>query len=262
MKTFALGLSALAIATGVTTALCAAAPAAQETPAADAPKAGRGIDADGDGAITLAEVRARADKAWTRLDLNGDGKIDQADRDARELKRFDAIDANHDGAISRDEYLADRRAAAARIEARMDRRGARDGEADMAPPPPPMGEDADEDGPPPPAMGPGMMGPGMMGGQGPMAFLLGGPAGKDVAKDGIVTRAAYDAAIKSRFDKADRNHDGKLSRDEIRAAMPRPMGPRGRDGERMPPMGGPGMGGPGMGMDGPPMPPMGGFGDD
>jgi len=56
---------------------------------------------------------------------------------------------------------------------------------------------------------------------------------------GVLTRAAYDAAVKSAFDKADGNHDGKLTREEIRAASGqagRPWGRQGmrhRDGERM-----------------------------
>lgn len=39
-------------------------------------------DADGDGAISLAEQRAQATKRFDRLDTNKDGKIDKAESDA------------------------------------------------------------------------------------------------------------------------------------------------------------------------------------
>jgi hypothetical protein len=59
-------------------------------------------------------------------------------------------------------------------------------------------------------------------------------------KDGAVTRAAYDAAVKAQFDKADTNHDGKLTREELRAAFGHGghrWGPRGMEGHPPPPPG-------------------------
>ena len=49
-----------------------------------------------------------------------------------------------------------------------------------------------------------------------MAIIL--PALHEARKDGVMTRAAFDAAVKAGFDRIDSNHDGSLSRDELRAA--------------------------------------------
>lgn len=80
--------------------------------------------------------------------------------------------------------------------------------ADPAPPPPgPMGGPG---GPPPR----GFHGRhGMMMGRGD--FL--GPLAMDMQKNGQLTKAELQDAIKKRFDEADTNHDGKLSMDEIKA---------------------------------------------
>lgn len=252
MKKFVLGLSAALVALGTAGALCAAAPAATPgaTPARpDAPGHRHGMDMDGDGAVTWAEAKAHADALWARLDVNQDGKIDQADRDARELKRFDAIDTNHDGSISREEFLAHVRTMKPGMgqpgmgQPGMDRDRGPEADKD-GPPPPPPGDGADMPPPPPGGMEHGMhhgMGRGM-GGRPEHGFLPMFADGLD--KDGTITRAQYDAAVKSRFDKADTNHDGKLTRDEIRAAFPRPEGgphgpQRDRDGERRDPQGAP-----------------------
>lgn len=201
MKKIVLGLSAAAIALGAG-ALYAATPPMHH-----------GADADGDGAITWAEAKAKADEAWTRLDVNKDGKLDQADRDARMAQKFDEIDANHDGSISRDEFVAHHRAM---MEHGMMPHG--DG------PPPPGGMA--------PMGGHGMRGHGghRMGGHDMMGGMMAMMA--DANKDKTVTRAEYDAAVKARFDKVDANHDGKITPEERRAAF-KAMRPRARDGEPM-----------------------------
>ena len=158
------------------------------------------------GTITWAEAKAKADEMWTKLDVNKDGKLDQADRDAKMAQMFDEIDTNHDGSISRDEFMAHHRGM-------MGEPGKGDG-------PPSMGDMKHEgmdhsqmdhgrmghEG-----MGHGMMGHGMMMGQ-----ML---RDADANKDGAISRAEYDAAVKAHFDKVDANHDGKITPEERRAAF-------------------------------------------
>lgn len=210
IKKYALGLSAAAMMLGAG-ALYAAAPAGKAPPMR--------ADADGNGEVTWAEAKAKADAMWTRFDVNGDGKIDQADRDAKLVKKFDEIDANHDGTISRDEFAAHHRAM----------KGPMGGQA-MTPPPP--GADGPLAGGPDGGMRHyGKRGMRHHGG----GDWMGGPmlmAMADANKDGSVSRAEFDAAVKAHFDKVDGNHDGKITREERRAAF-QSMRPRARDGEPM-----------------------------
>lgn len=214
MKKIVLGISAAALALGAG-ALYAAAP---EGPAGD---------------VTWAEAKAKADEMWAKLDVNKDGKLDQADRDAKVLQKFDAIDTNHDGSISRDEFLAHHNAmrgpgvdgpGAGPGEGHRWHRGGRGG---------PQGRGPGPDGP---AMHGGMMGsPGMV-----LRMA-------DANKDGVVTKAEYDAAVKAHFDRVDTNHDGKISKEERKAARDAMRARFGR-----------GPGGPGAaGDDAPPPPPPG-----
>ena len=151
--------------------------------------------------ITFAQVKAVADKLWDRMDVNHDGKIDAADHDARLLERFARWDTNHDGVISKDEFLAFVHAREAQWHDH--------------------GPDHGPDGPPPPPPGEaGWHKPGHEG-KGPdrliaMAIVM--PALHRLHKDGIPTRAAFDAAVKARFDALDANHDGALTHEELRAA--------------------------------------------
>ena len=183
--------------------------------------------------ITFAEIKADSDKLWDRLDANHDGRIDDADRDARLLEHFAQWDTNHDGMVSKDEFLAHIHAREAEWKAH-DHHGPggmheHDGHG-------PDGHGPDgHDGPPPPDGfdghdgGPGDHGHGPMGGvgggMGPhhghrAAMMIIGPAMHEARKDGVITRVAFDTAIKAHFDKIDTNHDGKLSREEMRAARP------------------------------------------
>lgn len=222
MKKLLLGLATVGIAASAAGALYAASP---DTPPAAPMARGAGRMA---APVTWAEVKAAADARWAKLDVNNDGKLDQADREAKALQRFDAMDANHDGSVSRAEYLAHVREGETRRAAFAQRfRGGQGAGAASAP------ADGNASGD---RMAHGMgersgrrwAGRGGWGG-GRLAFLLGPVHGSD----GVLTHAAYDAAVKARFDKADTNHDGALSRDELRSA--RPMPPMKRDGERMPP---------------------------
>ncbi|RQW45247.1 EF-hand domain-containing protein [Novosphingobium sp. LASN5T] len=208
MKKIVLGISAAAFALGAG-ALYAAAP---EGPAGD---------------VTWAEAKAKADEMWAKLDVNKDGKLDQADRDAKVLQKFDAIDTNHDGSISRDEFLAHHNAmhgpradgpGAGPEEGHRWHRGGRGG---------------------PEGRGPGGLG---AGGPGMMVLRM-----ADANKDGVVTKAEYDAAVKAHFDRVDTNHDGKISKEERKAARDAMRARFGR-----------GPGGPGApGGDMPPPPPPG-----
>lgn len=135
--------------------------------------------------LTMAEVGAAADALWARMDRNRDGRIDAADRDLRLLQRFDAWDANHDGMISKDEFLAHMHA---RAEGRHEH-----------------GDDGDH---------------GDAHGAHGMAMLIVMPAlhAAHMANPGPLTRTAFDAAVKARFERLDRNHDGTISADEWYAA--------------------------------------------
>ena len=147
----------------------------------------------GHGTVTWAEAKARADMLWTRLDVNQDGVLNAADREAKTAKIFDQIDTNHDGAISRGEFLEHHKA----MTKGKGRARAR----------PAMGG-ASMDGRPPIAM--------MMGHGGRMMHEMAEKA--DTNLDQSISRTEFDAATKDRFDKADANHDGKLTAAERRAA--------------------------------------------
>ena len=164
----------------------------------------------GDGTVTWAEAKARADMLWTRLDVNQDGVLNAADREEKMAKIFDQIDTNHDGAISRGEFLEHHKA--------MTKGKSRDGAS------PAMGG-ASMDGSPPIAM--------MMGHGGRMMHEMAEKA--DTNHDQSISRTEFDAATKARFDKADANHDGKLTAAERRAAravMREAPGSRGGHGRR------------------------------
>jgi hypothetical protein len=171
---------------------------------------------------TRAELKTRLEARFDRMDANHDGKIDEKDaqarRDARVADRFAQIDTDKNGSISKAEFAAveERRGPAGAGPMGRDRMG-------------PMGG---------PMMGHPMMGHGramlfhrggMEGGRfrGPLPFARapGGPEGKPGAP---LTKSDFVNQGLTRFDKADTDHDGKISpaeRDAARGAM---RGPRER----------------------------------
>ncbi len=178
--------------------------------------------------------------------------ITRTEVEAMVAKRFAQLDTDHDGVLTRAELDAAR---ASMVKQRRDRQFAgldanKDGvisrdEFDAGGPPhgapgaPGMG------GPPPaggaaPGMWRGRMKGGGMGGMGAMAMMM-GPRWFDRADadhDGRLTLAEAKAAALALFDRVDTNHDGTISPEERRAAMRTMM-------ERH---------APGMGRDAPPPP--------
>jgi len=79
------------------------------------------IDANKDGKITLAEMKAAKEKFgkgrhgkggerhFAKLDANGDGKLTQAEAAAASNRHFDRIDANKDGAVTLEEMKTARK---------------------------------------------------------------------------------------------------------------------------------------------------------
>ncbi|MEG3180704.1 EF-hand domain-containing protein [Sphingomonas sp. LT1P40] len=117
-----------------------------------------------------------------RADTNGDGMISKAENRATVEARFARMDADKDGSIEAGEgrKAIGKKSWGKRGEGREGKRGMRAGR------------------------GPG--GGGMM-----MA---------DADKDGVITRAEFDAQSAQRFAKLDANADGRLTAEELRAGRP------------------------------------------
>lgn len=153
--------------------------------------AGAAIAAPGphdDGDLTRAQAQERAAKMFSRLDVNGDGVINDADREARISKRFDELDKDRNGSLSREEFMA----------GRDDRRGEK-----LA-----GGEDGK---------------PGWKGRPGGKRFgggMHGGMIDKaDANSDSSISAAEFTAASLARFDEADTNKDGIVTKEERKAAF-------------------------------------------
>lgn len=148
-------------------------------------------DANGDGNVTRAELTASLDKRFAELDSNKDGKITQEERDASRQARFDkhfaAMDKDGNGQISKAEMQAAH-------EARKDRWQKRQG----------AGEREGHHG--------GMRHGSMHGGaNGHMAMI-------DADKDGVVTKAEFQAKALEMFDRSDANKDGTVTKAEREAS--------------------------------------------
>jgi hypothetical protein len=122
--------------------------------------------------VSRADVTARVDARFARMDVNRDGKLDAADRAAGLEARFKKLDADGNGSLSFAEF-----------------QGAMQHRADR-----------------------GHGGPGGHRGhhRGGHGFGAGGPA-MDTNGDGAVTKAELEAKALAGFDRADADHDGKLT---------------------------------------------------
>ncbi|GAA0267323.1 hypothetical protein GCM10009127_03730 [Alteraurantiacibacter aestuarii] len=169
--------------------------------------------------LTREAVQERATSQFERLDINDDGALSEADRDAARQARFARFDTDGNGMIDMSEFDSAREnrkdMREERMAAREERRGPGIRERRMG-------------------RGPGDRGPGN-GGPG-----IGGPGGErrvaeaDIDNNGTVTQAEFLSAALTRFDRADADSDGKITREERRNARPDGR-PEGRpDGRRAP----------------------------
>lgn len=161
-----------------------------------------GPDANKDGTITEAEVRANVQQRFAKMDANSDGKIDKADREARMAERFKTLDTDGSGEVSLAEMKAGQDARQAKRTERMAARA----EARPGGPGERMG-----------GMRRGKRGHGDRG-----HAMRGGMMRMDANKDGAITLAEMEAGALERFKRQDSNNDGqvtKAERDAARAAM-------------------------------------------
>lgn len=183
--------------------------------------------------LKRADVAATVAQHFAELDANRDGSVTQAEIDAQRAKKreamraemvarikahreaaFDRLDANKDGAISKQEF----------------------GDGPMGPPPMPPRAEGPGRGPHPGGpdrpVGPGGRArPGGMHAFGAHGFgTMGGRwfDKADANHNGKVTLAEAQAAALAAFDKADVNHDGTIDRDEMMAARMAHRDGRGR----------------------------------
>ena len=195
MKKRTLGLSGSLAALAL-----AAAGAAYAAPEASK----RGPDADANGVVTRGETQAHAGALFARLDVNKDGQLNPADREARReqrlAERFGQLDTDKNGQISRGEFAARPTRPEAGPEAKPDgHRGWHGGH------------------------GGGKHGGGWSG-HGRGGMMMGGMmmGGRDMAADadgnGAISQAEFTAAALARFDKTDADKDGKVTKEERRAA--------------------------------------------
>ena len=188
---------------------------------------GRGAD------VTRAEVIQRTDAAFARLDANHDGRFTREEaqalgeqrrermqqrREEMRTRMFERLDADNNGQISREEFAQARHGRGMRGPRGHGGPGAR---AEGSP-----------DGPTAPR-GPRMRqmrrhGPGMGMGRHMGARMFG--------EAGFVTAEQFRARALERFDRADANHDGTVTREERRAGR----GEMRRRHRMGPPAGGPG----------------------
>jgi Ca2+-binding EF-hand superfamily protein len=170
----------------------------------------KAMDANGDGFVTKAEFDAAREAMHKKM---------EAKRGEHRAEMFAMLDKNHDGSLSKDEYMAPPPHDGMMGHDMKDH--GPDGH-DM-PPPPPGGPDGDHDG-------------GPMHGHRMMMHRMGGMGmdgmGRDdkwfdradANHDGKLTLAEASAGPLAMFDRADTNHDGTISPDEHKAAMEKMRG--------------------------------------
>jgi hypothetical protein len=173
---------------------------------------GMRADTDGDGAISRSEMTASLNARFTKMDVNGDGQLSKEDRDAKKAERFAKMDANGDGELTEAEMTAARAARKSERFARTDTDG--NGKLSQAEAQAKHGKRG----------GKGMRG--KRGGRGGMGMMR----GADTNGDQMISKAEFTAAAIARFDKADANNDGKVTKEERQAAHKAYKGQRNKRG--------------------------------
>jgi hypothetical protein len=173
---------------------------------------GMRADTNGDGAISRAELTSSLDARFARMDVNGDGQLSKADRDAKKAERFAKMDSNGDGELTQAEMTAARDARKAERFARADTDG--NGKLSQAEAQAKQGKRG----------GKGMRG--KRGGRGGMGMMR----AADTNGDQMISKAEFTAAALARFDKADANKDGKITKEERQAARKAHKGERNKRG--------------------------------
>jgi len=182
-------------------------------------------DSNGDGVVTLAEMKAHGAEMFAKLDTNGDGVLNQADRPDRGAEMFEKADANGDGELTPEEMKAAHEARKERWEARRaehaeqreDRMAERFAAADTDKS---GGLSQDELRAMHEARGERGEGMGHRrgdrpGGKGGAMMML---RMADTNGDKTVTRAEFDSAIAAHFAKMDADGNGSVSTAEMEAA--------------------------------------------
>lgn len=174
---------------------------------------GMRADTNNDGAISRAELTQSLDARFAKMDVNGDGQLSKEDREARHAQRFAKMDANGDGELTQAEMEAARAARKAERFARADADG--NGKLNQQEAQAMHSKHGGKRG------GKGMRGHG--GGMGMMR-------GADTNGDQMISKAEFTAAAIARFDKADANNDGKVTKEERQAAHKAHRGERHKRG--------------------------------
>lgn len=187
----------------LTISLAVAALAASGTALAQAPERGamRGME------LTRDAAQQRATQLFERLDLNSDGQLNAEDREAREHARFERLDADGSGAIEFSEFTAQREQRREMVQERRAARAERAPQADERPERLARreGREGRE----------GRRGAGM---RSRMAGLRAIGTQADTDSNGSISQAEFMTAALARFDAADANGDGTITRDERRGA--------------------------------------------
>ena len=149
--------------------------------------------------LSIAAIATAQDGRGLRADLNGDGKITQDEIVSAAKARFADADTNRDGKLTGDEIPRPH----------MGWRGHHHS-PDGSSPPPPDDAGPPEQGPPAEAM------------EGPPPRDMRGPPRPSMGSDGdgVVTLAEYTSWMKSLLNRADANHDGTITQEELEAARP------------------------------------------